>query len=217
MLLLQRLGLLGEQLILSKLGDEALLLLPDLSQVDVHLIVSHLRCAWLGFLARNSESGSALLAKCLLLHLCLGSFFELRKTHLRTFRVFFEDTLIGLTPFIKDVLKAIVSFSLSPFDQVADLETLLSKLDYTLVVLGQNLTLPHLQLLQVAFLLRRQRLLLTSLGVNGLGQDSLLLLQVLELLGELFVLGHILLRFLDADAVVLGYGVQLSEAITKFL
>ena len=82
-------------------------------------------------------------------------------------------------PLGKDVLQAVIGLSLRPLDQITNLQAFLSQLYDTLVVLGEDLALAHLKLLQIALLFGRKRLLLARLSVDGLCQDALLLVQVL--------------------------------------
>ena len=53
-----------------------------------------------------------------------------------------------------------------------------------------------------------------SLGVDSLSKDALLLLEVLELLGQLFVLGHVFFGLLNTDTIVLSNSVQLGQSIS---
>ena len=52
--------------------------------------------------------------------------------------------------------------------------------------------------------------MLTSLGIDSLSQNALLLVQMLKLFGQFLVLGHVLLGLLHADTVVLGDRVELG-------
>lgn len=125
---------LSSLLIVSQLFYKTLLLFSDLRQVDLHLVVS-----WGDAGPRGSSfgliSGShrrplpvSRVLRSLILSLLLlvldrvpRSFLKLSETHLRTFRVLFEDSLIGLLPLVEDVLQTVISLSLSPIDQVSDL------------------------------------------------------------------------------------------------
>ena len=118
-------------------------------------------------------------------------------------------------PLGEDILQAIVGLSLCPFNQVTDLKAFLTQFNDSFVVLGENLTLSHLKLFEVALFLSCQSFLLASLGVDGLSQDSLLLVELLELLCKLLVLGHILLALLNTDAVVLRNGVQFGQSVPQ--
>lgn len=177
-LLLLLLGL-RQNLVLSELGDQTFLLLPDLRQVHMHLIVPLL---WLISSSCLAFLALATFFSAIFLHLCFRCLLQLRKRHLRPFRVLLKNALISLIPFVEDVLKALISLSLGSLDQVTNLHALLSQLHHALVVLAQDLSLAHLELLEVTFFLGCQCLLLARLRVDRLGQDSLLLLQVLKLL-----------------------------------
>ena len=149
--------------------------LTDFTQVQVHLIVTTLSC----LRALLLLSFLLLVFVSLLLHILSGSFLQLCKGHLGTLWVFLKDPVIGLLPFVKDFLQTIVSLSLGSLNQVLDLQTLLSQLNYSFIVFGENLTFSHLQLFVVSSLLSSESLLLPRLSVNGLRQDSLLLVQIL--------------------------------------
>ena len=59
--------------------------------------------------------------------------------------------------------------------------------------------------------------MLTSLGIDSLGQNALLLVQMIKLFSQFLVLGHVLLGLLHADTVMLGDRVELGQAVSKFL
>ena len=143
-----------------------------------------------------------------------SSFFKLCEAHLGTFRVLLKYTFICLLPLVQDVLEPIISFSLCPINQVSNLETFLPKFNDTLVILCQDFALAHLELLQVPLLLCGESLLFACLGVYSLGQDALLLVEMLKLFCELLVLSHVLLRFLNTDTIVLSNCVELGQAIS---
>lgn len=146
-----------------------------------------------------------------------SSFFQLCETHLGAFGVLFKNAFVGFLPFLKNVLQAVISFSLGSLDQVSNLQTLLPKLDDALIIFCEDFTFSHLQLFQVSLLLRGESLLLASLRVNSLSQDTLLLVEVLKLLGELLVLSHVLFRLLYTHAIVLRNCVELGQAIPQLL
>ena len=52
--------------------------------------------------------------------------------------------------------------------------------------------------------------MLSGLSVNRLGEDALLLVEVVQLLGKLLVLKEVILRLLNRDTIVLSYRVELS-------
>ena len=139
-----------------------------------------------------------------------GSFLQLSEPHLGALGVLLEDSLVGFLPLLQNILETIICLSLGPFNQVADLEALLSQLNHAFVVLGQDLTFSHLKLLQITFLLCSERLLLPGLSVNRLRKDTFLLVQVLQLLGELLMLSHVLFGLLDTDTIVLRDSVKLG-------
>jgi len=213
--------------------NQVLLILPYLTQVHLHLVVT-MRCSLLlsGFNVLTSRctcpiNGAFLIPNVLLgslrrlIHLLLvlnrvpSGLFKLSEAHLAAFGVFLEDPLIRFLPLGQDVLKSVVRLRLRPLNQVSNLEPLLTKLDDTLVVLGEDLALAHLQLLQISLLLRSQRLLLPRLRVNRLRQNALLLVQVLQLLGQLLVLSHVLFRLLHTDSVMLRNRVKFREAVSQ--
>ena len=108
-----------------------------------------------------------------------SGFLKLGKAHLGTLWVLLEDALVGLLPLLQNVLQAVIGLSLRSLDQITNLQAFLSQFYDTLVVLGKDFTLAHLKLLQVALLFSCERFLLARLSVYSLGQDALLLVQVL--------------------------------------
>ena len=199
--------------------DQVLLFLADITEIDLHFVFT----GWdstlssLSFAACTLHRSFALIVFFIGLDGLASSFLELSETHLRSLRVLLENPLVGFLPLGKDVLKAIISLSLRSFDQISDLKTFLAKFNNTFVILGQNLALSHLELLQITFLLCCECFLFPCLGVDSLCQNTLLLVQMLKLFGELLVLGHVLLRFFHTDTIVLCNGIELGETVTELL
>lgn len=80
------------------------------------------------------------------------SSFKQGEVHLSAFGVFPEDMLVSILPLIKDSVEANVSFSFGSFNQISDLESLLSHLGNSTAIFLLNFGLLMSQLLKLDLL-----------------------------------------------------------------
>lgn len=98
--------------VLSELLTQLLLLLPDFVEVkghitlladDLRILLRTISTAVLGGRSRGILAPILRLAFCSGVDCLLCGLLQLSEVHLRSFRVLFQDTVIGLLPFVEDV------------------------------------------------------------------------------------------------------------------
>ena len=139
----------------SYFSNNLLLFLSNLTQKDLHLIVTHelslFSRAFLfsffngfrGWSRKNFSFISSFWRKYLtLIPLSLiCDVFELVVTHGGPFWIFVQDKFVGFLPHAQYVLQVIISLNFGSFDQIPNLKALLAQLNYPLIVFCQYFAL----------------------------------------------------------------------------
>ena len=139
-------------------SDNLLLFLSNLTQKDLHLIVTHELSLFLSrpsllssFFNRfwgRSRKNFPLIGSFWRKHLTLillgliCNVFELVVAHGGPFWIFVQDEFVGFLPHAQNVLQIVIGLNFCSLDQISNLKALFSQLDHSLIVFCQYFTLP---------------------------------------------------------------------------
>ena len=139
----------------SYFSDNLLLFLSNLTQIDLHLIVTHelslfsrtfLSSFFNGF-RRGSRKNFPFISSFWREYLTLiplsliCDVFKLVVTHGGPFWIFVENKFVGFLPHAQYVLQVVISLNFGSLDQIPNLEALFSQLNYPFVVFCQYFAL----------------------------------------------------------------------------